>query len=98
MSRLLVLLIVGVAFAFVKALVIALMLALLLALVSCFIVHPRGTLVLLGGIGLLTLANTQPVVCIVTMGVVGVVALLVGPGRRSRGQARLTDAREHHSN
>ena len=98
MSRLLLLLVLCVAFAFMKVVVIVFVLAVLLALVTCFIVHPRGTLVLLGGIGLLGLANTQPLACIVTLGVVGVVALLVGPRGRSRGQARLTNAREHHSN
>lgn len=98
MSRLLLLLVLGVGFAFMKALVIVFVLAVLLALVTCFIVHPRGTLMLLGGIGLLGLANTQPLACIVTLGVVGVVALLARPKRRAPGQLRLTDAREHHSN
>lgn len=97
MSRLLLLLVLGVAFALTKALVIVLLLAVLLALVTCFIVHPKGTLLLLGGIGLLGLADAQPLACIITFGFVGVVAVLAGPERKSRGQVRLTGAREDHS-
>ena len=98
MSRLLVLLAFGVAFAILKALLIILLIALLLGLVTCFIVRPRGTLVLLGGLGLLALANAQPLACIITLGIVGVVAVLSKAKRKSPGRLLLTDAGEHHSN
>lgn len=85
-----------VALAVLKILLMVVSVALILTLVAAIIIRPRDTLVLLGGLGVLGLANAQPIACIVTLGAVGVAIVLAGAWRKPKHQLLLTDGREHH--
>lgn len=81
-----------------KAALTVLVVALALTALLSFITRPRETLVFIGTFALLGLANTRPLACIITLGIVGIVAVVAGAKRTPRNQLRLTDGREHHSN
>jgi hypothetical protein len=46
----------------------------------------------------LGLANAQPIACIVTLGVVGVMVVILGTRRETAKLLLLTDGREHRAN
>lgn len=96
MSKLLGLLIFGVVLATLKAVLIVLVIMLLLALTFAFATRPRETLVFLGVLTIYGLASAQPIACIITLGIVGVVAVMARTRRKSRGKILPTDGREHH--
>ncbi len=97
-NKIIALLVLGAAFAVLKAAAIVLVVALLLSLLLVFIARPVGTLALLGVLSLLGLATAQPLASIITLGVVGVMVAVMGARRKPRNLALLTDGREHHSN
>lgn len=96
MNYLLAFLVLMVALAVLRILLMVVGVALLLTLVVAIIIRPRDTLVLLGGLGVLGLANAQPIACIVTLGVVGVAVVMLGVRRETAKLLLLTDGREHH--
>ena len=98
MNYLLAFLVLMIALAVLRILLMVAGVALLLTLVVAIIIRPRDTLVLLGGLGVLGLANAQPIACIVTLGVVGVAAVMLGVRRETAKLLLLTDGREHYSN
>jgi hypothetical protein len=98
MNRVLLLMVLCVVFAVLKTAVVALLGVAILALLFCFATRPRGTLVFLGVVGLVGLASTQPIACIVTLGVVVIASKVIGSRPKAGSQLLLTDGREHHSN
>jgi chromate transport protein ChrA len=64
--------------AMLRAIVVALVAALILALLWSLIRQPRETLVLLGTLALMGLANAQPLACIMALGVIGVAVVVTG--------------------
>ena len=93
MNRFVTLLTFCVAVAILRVVVVALIAALALALVWSFFTRPRETLVLLGVLALMGLANARPVTFIVTLGVIAVVGAVAGARQKSRRPLLLTDAR-----
>lgn len=91
MKRFLLLLILCVAFAVLKAAAIALAALVATMLLFGFITRPQQTVVFLCALALPTLAVAQPLACIVTLGVVGVVIVLTGRNR-NRSSARHLDS------
>lgn len=91
MKRFLVLLILCVALAVLKAAAIALVALVATMLLFGFITRPQQTMVFLGALALSILAVAQPLACIVTLGAVGVVIAWTGH-RRNRSSARYLDA------
>lgn len=91
MKRFLLLLILCVALAVLRAAAIALVAFVATMLLFGFITRPQQTMVFLGALALSTLALAQPLACIVTLGVVGVVMVLTGRNR-NRSSARYLDA------
>jgi hypothetical protein len=92
MNRVLVLLMLAVGLALAKALVAALLITLLLVVVCALVTRPGETLASLGCAVIFGLACAQPIAFIITLGVLGVVAVVVaGAKRKSRGQTRLAD-------
>jgi chromate transport protein ChrA len=69
-------------FAVLKAAVVALVVAMIVALLLSFITQPRETLILLGTLALMGLANAHPLACIIALGVIGVAAVIFGNRRR----------------
>lgn len=96
MNKVLGLLMLAVVLALVKAVLIALMAALLLALFVSFIRRPGDTLVFLGCLTLLGLAGAQPIACVVSLGVVGVVAVVVGARQKARRSPLLIEGPKTH--
>lgn len=96
MGRLLTLAILIVVLAIIQASVMALVIALLLALLFAVLTRPYETLIFLGALVMLGFASAQPVICIITVGVVGLAVVMIGARRRSHGQLLLTDDRERH--
>lgn len=90
MKQVLYLLILAVALAIVKAVLVALAIALFLALVHAFVSRPAETLLLLGVLTLFGLAFAQPLACVITLGVLGAVAVVA--------DARVRSRREHKPN
>ena len=82
--------------AMLRALVVALVVAMMIALLWSFITQPRETLLLLGSLALMGLANAQPLACILALGVIGVAAILASAKQKARSPPLLTDGREHH--
>lgn len=82
MGRFLLLLILCVALAVLRAVVIAAVALAVLALIVSFITRPKQTLVFLGTLALSALTVAQPLACIV--GVVVMVVALAGFGHRQR--------------
>lgn len=76
MNKLLVLLILGVVLAVLRAVAVALTALLLLTLIGSFIARPRETLAFLGTLALSALAVAQPLACIVALAIVGVVIVV----------------------
>ena len=97
MNLLLTLIAVVVILAIMKAVVAALVVALFLALAISFATRPRAAFMFLGCLGLFGLASTQPLACIIALGVVGAVVAVVGSRSKVKGQPLLTDGRTHHS-
>ena len=77
MNKLLVLGILVVLLAILRAAVLALVVTLLLALLVAAVLRPGHALVFVGCIGVLSLASAQPVACIIALGVVAVVSRVV---------------------
>ena len=98
MRHLLTLLVLAVALAIVKVVLIALSIALLLALAYAFVTRPRETLVFLAALTILGLASAQPLAFIITLGVIGGVAVVANARAKPRRQLLLTDSREDPSN
>ena len=82
MNKLLILLILGVVLAVLRAVAVASAALLLLTLIGSFITRPKETLAFLGTLGLSALAVAQPLACIAALTVVGVAILAIGPKRR----------------
>lgn len=76
MNKLLILLILGVVLAVLRAVAVALTALLLLTLIGSFIARPRETLAFLGTLALSALAVAQPLACIVALAIVGVVIVV----------------------
>ena len=89
MNRFVTLLTFCVAVAILRVVVVALIAALALALVWSFITRPRETLVLLGTLALMGLADARPVAFIVTLGVVAIVGRERGIGAHLHPRAAL---------
>lgn len=70
--------------AMLRAMVVALVVAMIIALLWSFITQPRETLVLLGTLALMGLANAQPLACIIALGVLGIAVVLTGRRRRQK--------------
>ncbi|VTO19768.1 hypothetical protein [Brevundimonas vancanneytii] len=81
MNKLLVLLILGVVLAVLRAMAVGLAALLLLTLIGSFIARPKKTLAFLGTLGLSALAVAQPLACIVALAVVGIVIVVSGRRR-----------------
>lgn len=96
MERLLTLTTLIVVLAIIQASVMALVVALLLALLFAVLTRPLETLIFLGALVMLGFASAQPVICIITLGVVGIAVAMVRARRRPRGQLLLTYRRERH--
>ena len=79
--------------AMLRAMVVALVAALMLALLWSFIRQPRETILLLGTLGLMGLANAQPLACVIALAILGVGVVLAGARQRSRRPLVLTDQR-----
>jgi uncharacterized membrane protein len=92
LRRLLLLLMGAVILAIVKAVLMALAIALLLALVYAFVSRPAETLLFLAVLAFLSLAIVRPMACIVTLGIVSVVAVVADARPKSRRQLRLDDS------
>lgn len=90
MNKLLVLLILGVVLAVLRAVAVALAALLLLTLIGSFITRPRETLTFLGTLGLSALAVAQPLACIVVLAIVSVV-IVVSRRRRSPAPGKQLD-------
>ena len=69
--------------AILKAAVVARVVAMTIALLWSFITQPRETLLLLGTLALMGLANAQPLACIVGVTVVAIVLVLAGRTRKT---------------
>lgn len=92
MNKVLVLLMLAVGLALVKALVVALSIALLLVVVWAFVTRPSETLASFGCVAIFGLAAAHPIAFIIALSVLGVVAVvLTGARRKSRGQTRLAE-------
>ena len=74
----------------------ALIATLALALVWSFFTRPRETLVLLGTLALMGLANAQPLACIIALGVLGIAVVLAGRTRKRPDGRLLTGNGESH--
>lgn len=98
MNKILIILVLGVIIALLKAALIALVVGLLLALTISFIRRPGHTIGFLGCLGLLGLAGAQPLACILMLGAVGVVVVALGTHRETAKLLLLTDGREGHPN
>jgi hypothetical protein len=96
MNKVLVLLMLAVVLAIVKAVLIPLAITLLLVLVYAFVTRPRHTLVFLAALTLIGLASARPTAFIIALGVLGVVVVVVVARRKTRSQLLLTDGREDH--
>lgn len=94
MGRLLTLATLIVALAIIQASIVALLITLLLALLFAVFSRPRETLIFLGSLVTIGFASAHPVICIITVGVVGLAVVMVGMRRRSQGQLLLADDRE----
>ena len=70
--------------AVLRAAVVALIAALLLAMLWSFITQPRETLLLLGTLALMGLANAQPLASITALGLIGIAVVLTGGRRRQK--------------
>ncbi|MBX7132475.1 MAG: hypothetical protein K1X67_07340 [Fimbriimonadaceae bacterium] len=92
MSRVVGLGIVCVALAVVQAIAAVLTVGLVLAFLFAAVRHPRETVSFLVALGLAGLAFAKPTACIVALGTLGVIAVVLGRGRRPT-QARLTVTR-----
>ena len=82
--------------AMLRAMVVALVVAMIIALLWSFITQPRETLLFLGILTLMGLANAQPLAFITVLGVLGVLgvaAVVAGARQRSRRPLILTDQR-----
>lgn len=73
MGRFLLLIVLCVALAVLKAVIIAAVALAALALIVSFITRPKQTLVFLGTLALSCLTVAQPIACILTLGLVGVI-------------------------
>lgn len=73
MGRFLLLIVLCVALAVLRAVVIAAVALSMLALIVSFITRPKQTLVFLGTLALSGLTVAQPIACILTLGLVGVI-------------------------
>jgi len=82
MNRVVGLLTLCVACAVLRAAVVALVVAMIIALLWSFITQPRETLLFLGILALMGLANAHPLACIIALGVIGLAAVFV----RSKGE------------
>jgi len=90
MSKVVGILTLCIAFAVLRAAVVALVVALMLALLWSFITQPRETLLLLGTLALMGLANAHPVACIVGVVIIAVATVVVGRKRHGL-QRKLLD-------
>ena len=84
LNKLLLLLILGVALALLRAVAITLVALLALTLLVAFITRPRQTLVFLATLALSALTVAQPIACIVAMTTVAIVVVLARRRRRRR--------------
>ncbi len=91
MNKLLVLGILVVLLAILRAAVLALVVTLLLALLVAAVLRPGHTLVFVGCVGMLSLASAQPVACIIALGVVAVVSRAVMTSSKACPPTYLTD-------
>lgn len=92
MSRVLFgLIVLGIAVAVLRVVVVALVVALAIALLLSFITRPRETFTGLLVLALCGLASAQPVACIVTLGILALVAMAIPKPRQ---QVLLTDDRQ----
>ncbi len=73
MGRFLLLIVLCVALAVLRAIIVAAVALAVLALIVSFITRPRQTLVFLGTLSLSVLTVAHPLACIMTLGLVGVV-------------------------
>lgn len=78
MSRVLGLLVLCVALALLKAVVVALAISLGILVLVALIRHPRDTLLCLVTLGLIGLANAEPLACIAAATVLAIVVVLAG--------------------
>ena len=78
-----------------RAAVVALVVAMIVALLWSFITQPRETLLLLGTLALMGLANAHPLACVIALGVLGIAVVVAGARQKARPPLRLTDGREH---
>lgn len=93
MNKLVGLLTLCVVCAILQAALVALVVAIMLAMLFSFIMRPRETLLFIGILALMALANARPLVCIGAVSIVAVVALLAGRKRRPAPPPLLTDRR-----
>ncbi|KQR57209.1 hypothetical protein [Brevundimonas sp. Leaf168] len=82
MGRFLLLLILCVALAVLRAVIVATVALVVLALIVSFITRPRQTLVFVGTLALSALTVTQPLACIITLAALGFVIAFSGRKRR----------------
>lgn len=97
MNKLVGLLTLCVVCAIVQAALVALVVAIMLAMLFSFIIRPRETLLFIGILALMALANAHPLACIIAIGVIGVGMFVIGSKRKGLEPRRLTDGREHPS-
>jgi hypothetical protein len=91
MNKVLALLILGAILAVLKVALIALVVALLLVMAYAFVTRPAGTLAFLAALTIFGLASAQPVLFIITIGVICVAVLVAGAWAKPRKQSVLID-------
>jgi len=91
MGRFLLLIVLCVALAVLRAVIVAAVALAVLTLIVSFITRPKQTLVFLGTLALSALTVAQPLACIVALGLVGA-AIVVSQRRRETALRRCPDA------
>lgn len=97
MNKVLVLLMLAVGLALAKALVAALLITLLLVVIWALVTRPGETLGFLACAVIFGLASAQPIAFLITLGVLGVLAAVVGAIRKPRRQLLLNESCENHT-